>query len=87
VTWEVPGGATPQVVTITCTVEKGSNQDSRQIKLYLTEETIKTDKGESGMYVSFNNLPCNLQRDTPYKPLSDFIDEKKVVLFNKFGVW
>ena len=87
VTWSPPGGATPQVVTITCTVHKGSNVDSRDIKLYLTEENIKTEKGQSGMYVSFNNLPCNLQRNTPYKPLSDFIDERKVVLFNKFGVW
>ena len=87
VTWEVPGGATPQVVTITCTVEKGSNQDSRQLKLYLTGETIKTQYGQSGKYVDFNNCPSNIQPDSPYKAFSEFFDEKSVVLLNKFGVW
>jgi len=49
VTWAAPTSSTPGTVTITCTVHIGGGQDSRDIFLYLTDETIKTSYGDNGM--------------------------------------
>ena len=50
VTWTAPTAATPQKVTVTCTVHAGSGEDTGTLDLYLTENSIIDSIGESGRY-------------------------------------
>nr|MDQ3023400.1 TlpA family protein disulfide reductase [bacterium] len=54
VTWDVPGGAAPQAVTITCTATAGPQSDVATLKLVLTSLTIKTSHADRG---GGGNLP------------------------------
>ena len=86
-TWSPPGGSSPQVVTITCTVHKGTSSDNATLKLYLTEENIKTAYGNSGNYIDFSNLPSNHVPNTPYRPFSWYVEPENVLLVNAWGLW
>jgi hypothetical protein len=95
VTYKPAGGTTPQVITITCTVHKGTSTDVRDIKMYLTSATIKTSLGDDGKFVDWS-----LEVDY-LKPLSQggdittgsgnfadfFADQEHVVIFDRFELW
>ena len=52
VTWAAPTSCSPQKVTITCTVHAGSGQDSQELYLYVTENSIITTIGDNGRYMT-----------------------------------
>ncbi len=87
VTYKPAPGTDPQVITITCTVHKGSGEDSRTIKMHLTDETIKTGLGDGGRYIEFTGIACNVVPDAPYRPFSYYMDGETTVLINKWGIW
>jgi hypothetical protein len=51
-TWKPTNGQQVGKVTVTCTVHKGSNTDSKTIDLYVTSATILTEYGDSGHFIN-----------------------------------
>jgi thiol-disulfide isomerase/thioredoxin len=88
VSWSVPGGAQPQVVTITCTVSIGAGQDSREIKLYLTEYGIETQvDGGSGDFFEIEAESLFVP-NTPHAALSErFEGEGQAMIVSQWGLW
>lgn len=100
VTWGPPGGATPQKVTITCTVHKGSNEDTATIDLFLTQFKIQTqflgnnigDPNGSGYYREFTCADLlepltSGGNKVSNRPFSWFLDGEHAVLFDRWEIW
>lgn len=91
VTYKPAAGTSPQTITITCTAHKGTGSDSRDLKIYLTEETLKTQFGTDGHFIDFGPvdtlLPINLGGTVEQMKFSDLADGEHSVLFNFWEIW
>ncbi len=51
-TWAPTAAMNPAKVTVTCTVHKGSVQDTATLDLFVTDDAILTEFGDNGMYMT-----------------------------------
>lgn len=61
-TWQPTNGMNPSKVTVTCTAHLGTSQDTQTIDLYVTDDAILTQYGNSGMYMTGAPGPDMLEK-------------------------
>lgn len=87
-TWAPTSGMDAVKVTVTCTVHKGTAEDTATIDLYVTDASILTQYGETGHFIDFS-LDCleaiELSGDViPARPFTHYADGEHVVVFDRW---
>ncbi len=88
VTYKPPAGTSPQVVTVTCTVHKGTGQAVDSFKQYLTANRIWTAGSGGGKHMEVSGFASVKNPTAPYMDFSSLFEgEGHVVIMTKWGVW
>jgi len=96
-TWHPVAATKLGKVTLTITVQRGPNNDSKTIDMYVTTQPIQTTLGNGGKFVDFSDVPgmdsinAGGASFAAGRPLSYYTSGSggvgNVVQFNLFGLW
>jgi len=87
-TWSATAGMDPVKVTVTCTVHKGTAEDTATIDLYVTDAPILDQYGEEGHFINFTEdclEAIELSGEViPDRPFTYYADGEHVVVFDRW---